>query len=523
MARLAKQFGLLGLVGILASCTAGGEPTQAIDALVTSNPGTVTTLVPLLTPSPQLDNTQTSVPSPTPDVSLYDDGAWLLFQGSDPDEHEKNNHLWAVNWDGTGLMNLLPDFYVYQHKVQPAVNGSPGRYVAVITSYGWSGEFMLIVAHLPDGEIVASIPLTNPQTELVDYPTEDDADYRDYYRRAASSMSISDLRSLAWSPDGTQIAFSGAQEGTQTDVYIYSLTDGSVSRLTRGQHPHHASNLLWSPDGQYIAYDDVSTEGTGLGYWANGIWVVRVDGSTVRRIASEEEWPRTDDGGNRPQKLGWTSDHTLAIYALHVNGFEFYRLREVDISTWRSTEVVEQRYCEAAFAAHQDIWLVEKYDMDGKDSYLIRDGIHNRIEPLDCYWPIWSADLNAFITPQGLVRTDGEIMKLDLPESLPLISPDGAYWAYPRGEGGLEPEEQQSVITWDALWIGEVGKQPEKLSNTWFEVLQWSPNSRSVLVTNMDEGLQYIAIVPDFKLHLISKYDTSRYKGPWWDGVAIDN
>lgn len=520
MRGLAKQLILLGLLGILASCTVGGEPTPALDTLETSTIDTATTPALTLTPSPQPSNIPTSVPSATRDVPLYDDGAWLMFQGEIPDNNKADSRLWTVNWDGTGLTDLLPDFFVWQHKIQPSVDGSPGRYVAAITSNGWSDKFMFTLAHLPDGEIVANIPLTNPQTELIDRPSGDNPDYTDYGRRLTASLSISDLRSLAWSPDGTQIAFSGAQNGMRTDIYIYSLTDGSASRLTWGQHPHHASNLLWSPDGQYIAFDDVSSsEGTGLHYLVDGIWVVRADGSTVRRIASIDEWPPKDGWLSRPQKLGWMSEHTIAVYALEDR--KPYRLKQIDVEAGRSSTIVEDNFCGAAFAPKQDVWLVAPYTTEV--AYLIRDDVMNKVAPLACGWPTWSPDLNSFITKQGLVSTDGEQVMLDLPSGLPLISPNGAYWAYPRGYGSLDMQDELLLAKHDVLWIGETGKQPRQLSDVLLEALQWSPNSRSVLVTNDEENLQYIAIAPDFELRPISHYDTDGYIGPWYYGEAIDD
>jgi hypothetical protein len=517
---LAKQLSLLALAGILVSCSAGTRSTSTLGTLETPTTGATTNPVLTSTPSAQPGNTPTSVPSPTPDVPLYDDGAWLLFQGRIPNNGERNSYLRAVNWDGTGLTDLLPDFSVWQYEIQPSVDGSPGRYVAAITSYGWSDKFMFTLAHLPDGEVVANIPLTNPQTELIDRPSGDTPDYTDYERRLTSSLSISDTESLAWSPDGTQIAFSGAQNGTQTDVYRYSLTDDSVSRLTWGQQPHHASNLLWSPDGQYIAYDDVSSAlGTYPRYWVDGIWVVRADGSGTWQIASKDEWPPDSEHGNRPQKQGWISDHTIAVYAFQVDSLR--ALKQIDVETGRSSAIFDGIYCGAALAPEQDVW----YITDGGASFLIKDGVNkNKVAPLACSWPTWSPDLNAFITMQGLVSTDGEQVALDLPSSLPLISPDGAYWAYPRVYvNPLNPQIQLSVKTNDVLWIGETGKQPRQFSDVLLGALQWSPNSRSVLITNNEEDLQYIAIAPDFELHLISQYSTVQYLAPWFYGEAIDD
>jgi Tol biopolymer transport system component len=60
----------------------------------------------------------------------------------------------------------------------------------------------------------------------------------------------------AWSPDGTQIAFTDEEYDSQNDVTLYEITlitaDGAtVSRLTEGPIDHSPA---WSPDGMAIAF-----------------------------------------------------------------------------------------------------------------------------------------------------------------------------------------------------------------------------------------------------------------------------
>lgn len=518
--RLLWQLLVVLMLCFLDGCQAGAPIVTITPILLSVAPNTASALTrtsrPTITPTP--------APSATPDMPLYGDGAWLLFQGWAQDGDDGNMHLWAVNWDGTGLTMLLPDFYVWQHEVQPAVDGSAGRYVAAITSYGWSAKFMFTLAHLPDGEIIANIPLTNPQTEQIDFPGSNSGDPAriDFSRRQISSMSISDLGSLAWSPDGTQIAFSGAQNGTRTEVYRYSLEDSRVSRLTWGQHAGHASNLLWSPDGQYIAYDNVGR--TPSFYWSDGIWVVRANGSMAWRVASEDQWPPVEWGswGYRLQKLGWVTDHTLAVYSWDADTGSLLRLlKNIDVETGRSSTIYEELYCGAAFVSEQDVWLVEIPGVDEREVTLILNGNTTMKGPGPCSWPVWSEHLNAFITSQGLVGTHGEQTILDLPEGPPLISSDGMYSAYPMGYATLGSEIMYLLSGSGDLWIGETGKQPLNLAEGRFEVLQWSANNRSVLVTDTEQDLQYVALAPDFKLRLIGQYDTNQAIGPWMNGLHL--
>lgn len=63
---------------------------------------------------------------------------------------------------------------------------------------------------------------------------------------------------IAWSPDGQQIAVSYGPSPTQQDVYVVSVSDGSIAQVTRDGHSRRPT---WSPDGQALAFSN-SPDGT---------------------------------------------------------------------------------------------------------------------------------------------------------------------------------------------------------------------------------------------------------------------
>ncbi|HKZ24582.1 MAG TPA: hypothetical protein VJ398_02195, partial [Acidimicrobiia bacterium] len=81
---------------------------------------------------------------------------------------------------------------------------------------------------------------------------------------------IVDVSSMAWSPDGRQLAFMGLMEGPTADLYLYSLEDGQIRWLSSG--PAHAIRPSWSPDGDYIVHHGVLGMGTGAGFSVTGAW-----------------------------------------------------------------------------------------------------------------------------------------------------------------------------------------------------------------------------------------------------------
>ena len=68
-------------------------------------------------------------------------------------------------------------------------------------------------------------------------------------------------QSLAWSPDGQQLAFAGQMDGLSSDLYLYDLASQTIKRLSSG--PEEVQAIAWSPDGQWIL--DWSSFGSGEG------------------------------------------------------------------------------------------------------------------------------------------------------------------------------------------------------------------------------------------------------------------
>ena len=62
------------------------------------------------------------------------------------------------------------------------------------------------------------------------------------------------LNNLAWSPDGSTLAFVGSPAGDgQTHLYLYSLDTNTVREISTG-FTGSASHLVWSPDGTRLAF-----------------------------------------------------------------------------------------------------------------------------------------------------------------------------------------------------------------------------------------------------------------------------
>jgi Tol biopolymer transport system component len=95
----------------------------------------------------------------------------------------------------------------------------------------------------------------------------------------------------AWSPKGDVITFTSRRDG---DWELYSIRpDGTgMKRLTRS--PGNDAHASWSHDGRWLAFSsarggfkDEMARGGGGGQGATDIFVMRPDGTDVRRLTDD--------------------------------------------------------------------------------------------------------------------------------------------------------------------------------------------------------------------------------------------
>jgi TolB protein len=87
-----------------------------------------------------------------------------------------------------------------------------------------------------------------------------------------------DVRSFAWSPSATRIAFSAIRAGdSDPELFVMNSTGGAVRQLTSNHLPDFGPS--WSPNGRLIAFTSIRT---GL----SQIYRMRADGSHQRRLTN---------------------------------------------------------------------------------------------------------------------------------------------------------------------------------------------------------------------------------------------
>lgn len=94
------------------------------------------------------------------------------------------------------------------------------------------------------------------------------------------------------SPDGRSVAFA-----SWSDVRLYDISTGTTRRICQAQNP---SGIAWSPTGTQLAF----SAGDFKSYW-NKIWIVNSDGSNLRTL---------DDIGAKDQHPIWSPDGRSMVW-----------------------------------------------------------------------------------------------------------------------------------------------------------------------------------------------------------------
>lgn len=111
--------------------------------------------------------------------------------------------------------------------------------------------------------------------------------------------------SPTWSPDGTRIAYAGETLSTGTsEIYVVDAAGGAPAQLTFDSHSRDPS---WSPDGTRIAFVRESRPPSGMGdFPQDDIWTMDPDGTDAVN--------HTNTDGIRDAEPDWSPDGSRIVY-----------------------------------------------------------------------------------------------------------------------------------------------------------------------------------------------------------------
>ena len=475
------------LTGLRRISTPTVAPTPTVAATVAAVPQLAITLPaePSATaalPAPQATQasspqaTQASAPQvvPTPD-HLAAQAPWLVISTSDG--------IWMANPDGSWLTQVSQAPITSPASLGPAI-APDGSRLAYVTS-NRDNSYLDLSLHLLDlasrkdttlTALTSASTAANPQSGPGDNNIE-------------AARAMADYDSVAWSPDGSTLAFVGAQQGSSADIYTYVPATGKINHLTSG--PSQAYAPSWSPDSQYIVHFGVAGFGTGAGYVMSGAWAVRAsDGSVITLYTP-------NSGGE--YLTGWLDPTTFMVYSWTAAcGGE--SLRSINLASLAPQTVYSGCFAYAAMDPASKTVLLAGEDSSscncspGKGAFLLKPGSSTPTQVLndDVAQVSWYAPGQMFLALTYAGRWVGILP--DGTQEFNVSAPNGKVAGIIDGPvAWTEAEPKQEAGVWVQMPVGA----PRKIFDQPATNPLWTSDKGDVLVFFSGSDL-YAAHAPDF-------------------------
>jgi Tol biopolymer transport system component len=331
------------------------SPTPIVAASATSDtptampvPPTNTRPLPTDTSTPELPS-NTTVPKPTdtptpepisipippadaPIAALIDVPASVSIGGHIVFESERDGNweVYIMNFDGSDQTNLTDN---------TATDGDPtlsqdGKRVAFTSNRDGNPEIYVMnvdgsgVRRLTNHSAFDVWPTWSPDGTRIAFTSNRDGKYSGIYVMNADGSGLTRLTNFvrpsgplwvgggligdaypAWSPDGTNIAFSSYRDG-EPEIYVMNADGNGMNRLTTNQ-AHEWFGPSWSPDGTHIAFKS-NRDGN------DEIYVMNADGSGQTRLTNN---PAND------REPSWSPDGLHIVFESDRDGdWEIYKM-----------------------------------------------------------------------------------------------------------------------------------------------------------------------------------------------------
>lgn len=457
---------LLAVSLALAACTSATATNALLPTLTQNLPAPQNTAVPPSRTPPPTGPLPTPAGSPTP-VAGFSVHPWAALPADHPLLAYTGNSS-----DGLVLYAADPQegiIYSYRFPASarfatpPLAGLSPdGRYFAYFTGgqiedfYGQAllrasrPDLFLHVLELAGGKVIFSTPLLCPT-----YPDDlaqiaerikDDWNFTNFNATfedviaATRSMMLERIRNVAWSPDGSLLAYPAQNPGPSTDLYFFSPANGATWQAFT--EPDHVLKAVWSPSSSAIVlvtstFDRMAREDT--------TYLLDRDGAVLAQFTSQiTSFDHWHDAGH-------------AILYQATDSGDAFNPQVIATADGSTTLLWDGSFGTIAFTPDLATFLIGSYipnapQPPGKGLFLGHAGgnplltLSNELGWVVTYWGSDRFAFAASISDAGTagVTLEGEMTTIDPGYFRLAASPDGNYLAgyiktYPGSPQGARP------------------------------------------------------------------------------------
>ena len=231
------------------------------------------------------------------------------------------------------------------------------------------------------------------------------------------SPEVRDFSKARLSPDGRRLATIVA-DGSKSDVWIYEIETGTLSRLTSSENVTSAG---WTRDGSRVVYSAAGT-GSGTAVWAQSVDVATAAEKLVELAAASPSAELSPDG------------RSLLLPALLENGWDVLRVTLDSSRTFREFSASKAAELDARFSP-DGRWAAIISDESGALEVYVRSypepTVKLQVSVGGGDAPVWSADGTRLYYYSGSAIVEA---RLATAPAMRVVSRDTAFSQIRRGD-----------------------------------------------------------------------------------------